>query len=60
MPFWQRLIITIIAMLAVSYLVGMLWQAVLGFNLPSYAAGVIGGLTALPVWEFLKRIRPKN
>ena len=60
MPFWQRLIITIIAMLAVSYLVGMLWQAVLGFNLPSYAVGVIGGLTALPVWEFLKRIRPKN
>ena len=60
MPFWQRLIITIIAMLAVSYLVGMLWQAVLGFGLPSYAAGVIGGLTALPVWEFLKRIRPKN
>jgi hypothetical protein len=27
--------------------------------LPSYIGGVIGGLTALPVWEFLKRIGPK-
>lgn len=60
MPFWQRLVITIIAMLAVSFLVGLLWQAILNFALPSYAAGVIGGLTALPIWEFLKRIRSKN
>ena len=34
--------------------------AILNFALPSYAAGVIGGLTALPIWEFLKRIRSKN
>ena len=60
MPFWQRLLITLIAMLAVSFLVGYLWQSIAGFGLPSYAAGVVGGLTALPIWEFLKRIKPKS
>ncbi len=60
MPFWQRLLITLIAMLAVSFVAGLLWQSVLGFALPSYAAGIIGGLTALPLWEFLKRIGAKK
>ncbi len=60
MPFWQRLLITLIAMLAVSFVAGLLWQSVLGFALPSYAAGIIGGLTALPLWEFLKRLGEKK
>ena len=60
MPFWQRLIITVIAMLAVSFLAGLLFQSVLNVGLPSYAAGVIGGLTALPLWEFLKRVGTKK
>ena len=60
MPFWQRLIITIAAMLIVSFLAGLLWQSVVGFVLPSYAAGIVGGLTALPIWEFLKRIKSKE
>jgi hypothetical protein len=60
MPFWQRLLITLIAMLAVSFVAGLLWQSILGFALPSYAAGIIGGLTALPLWEFLKRIGEKK
>jgi len=60
MPFWQRLLITLIAMLAVSFVAGLLWQSVFGFALPSYAAGIIGGLTALPLWEFLKRIGAKK
>ncbi len=58
LPFWQRLLITIVAVLAVSYLAGFLWQLIFGFALPSYAAGVIGGLAALPLWDFLTRIRP--
>jgi len=58
LPFWQRLPITVTAMLAASYLAGVIWQALLNFPLPSYAAGVVGGLAALPVWDFLKRIRP--
>jgi hypothetical protein len=56
MPFWQRLLITAIAILAVSFIAGLLWKGMFNFALPSYAAGVIGGLTALPLWEFLKKV----
>ncbi len=60
MPFWQRLMVTLIAMLAVSFAAGLLLQGILNFALPSYAAGIIGGLTALPLWEFLKRVGKKK
>jgi hypothetical protein len=53
-------LITLIAMLAVSFVAGLLWQSIFGFALPSYAAGIIGGLTALPLWEFLKRVGQKK
>jgi hypothetical protein len=56
MPFWQRLLVTVVAMLAVSFVAGLLWQGIFNIGLPSYAAGIIGGLTALPLWEFLKKI----
>ena len=58
LPFWQRLLITIVAMLAASYLAGLAWQAMLNSSLPGYLAGLVGGLAALPIWDFLKRIRP--
>ncbi len=60
LPIWQRLALTIAVMLAASYVVGLIWQNLLGFPLPSYVGGAIGGLAALPVWDFLKRIRPSN
>jgi hypothetical protein len=60
LPFWQRLLITIAAMLLASWLVGLAWQALLDFSFPSYLAGLIGGLAALPIWDFLKRIRPSQ
>jgi Na+/glutamate symporter len=60
MPFWQRLVITVVAMLVASFLFGLIWSALLGFALPSYLGGMIGGLTALPVWEFLKRVGPRR
>jgi hypothetical protein len=59
MPLWQRLLVTLVAMAAASLIVGLIWRALSGFELPSYLAGVVGGLTAVPVWEFLKRLRPK-
>jgi hypothetical protein len=59
LPFWQRLLVTIAVMLLSGYLAGMLWQYVAGFALPSFAAGTVGGLSALPVWDFLKRVRPE-
>lgn len=60
MAFWQRLIVTVIAMVVVSLLAGLAWHAAFGGRLPGYISGVIGGLTALPIWEFLKRVRPKS
>lgn len=60
LPFWQRLLITVLVMLAASYLAAMVWNAALGVALPSYLAGLVGGLAAIPVWDLLQRIRPKG
>ena len=60
LPLWQRLLITVAAMLVASYVVGLTWQLILGFPIPSYIAGVVGGLASLPVWDFLKRVRPST
>ena len=60
MPLWQRLVLTIVAIVVASLIVGLIWHKIFGFGLPSYIGGVIGGLTAVPVWEFLKRIKPKK
>jgi len=40
LPLWQRLLLTVLVMLAASYV-----------------AGLIGGLSAIPVWDLLQRIR---
>jgi hypothetical protein len=55
MNLWVRVFITALVMLVMSYAGGLLWRSTLGFPLPSYLAGVIGGLSALPIWELLKR-----
>ena len=60
MAFWQRLLITVLVMLAVSFIVGAIWKSAFNMVIPSYLSGAIGGLTALPVWEFLKRIKTKK
>jgi len=54
--FWMRLAITVGAMLLAGWLAGVLVAWLLGLTLPSYAAGVVGGLTALPVWHLLRRM----
>ena len=59
LPLWQRLVITVLVMLAASYAAGFVWNIVFGFGLPSYGAGLVGGLAAIPVWDLLQRIRPK-
>jgi glucose-6-phosphate-specific signal transduction histidine kinase len=60
MPLWQRLLITLAAMLLASYLVGLLWHWMFTAEMPSYLSGAVGGITAVPIWEFLRRIRPKH
>jgi hypothetical protein len=47
-------------MLVASFVAGYIWRSLLSMVMPSYLAGIIGGLTALPVWELLKRIKPKT
>jgi hypothetical protein len=34
LPFWQRRLISVVALLVASYTAGLLWQAVLNFALP--------------------------
>lgn len=60
MPLWLRLLITLAVMLLASYLVGLLWSWIFTRDIPSYLSGAVGGLTALPTWEFLQRIGPKH
>ena len=59
MPLWQRLLITLVTMVGASFIVGLIWSAIFTTEIPSYLSGLIGGLTAVPVWEFLKRVGPK-
>ena len=56
MPFWQRLVFTLIVIVVASFVAGLIWHRLFGISLPSYVGGVIGGLTAVPFWELLKRI----
>ena len=60
LPFWQRLPVTVGVMLLASYLAGLVCQSVFSIPIPSYVAGAIGGLAAIPTWDFLKRIRPSQ
>ena len=60
LPFWQRLLLTVLVMLGASYVAALVWNALLGFVLPSYLAGLVGGLAAIPVWDLLQRLRPKR
>jgi hypothetical protein len=56
MPLWQRLLITVATMLVTSFVAGLLWRTLFTTDIPGYLSGVVGGLTALPVWELLKRM----
>lgn len=56
---WQRLLITLATMLLTSFVAGLLWQELFSSYIPSYLSGIIGGVTAVPMWEFLKRIKIK-
>lgn len=46
-------------MLAASFVAGWIWKATFNTLMPGYFGGVIGGLTALPVWELLRRVGSK-
>jgi len=60
MLLWKRIVATAVSILAFSFVVGLLWKQVFGFELPAYLGGLSGGVIAVPVWEFLRRIKPKE
>jgi len=60
MPFWQRFLILILAVIVISMVIGMIWHSWFGFALPAYASGVISGLAAVWLWDMLKRIKAKQ
>lgn len=57
---WQKLLVTVLVMLLASFAAGRLWLMVFDFVIPSYLAGVSGGLAAIPVWELLRWIDGKK
>jgi hypothetical protein len=47
-------------MVVTSIIIAAVWRSIFNMTIPSYVAGVVAGLAALPVWELLKRIKPKK
>ncbi|MCF8178633.1 MAG: hypothetical protein K9J74_09000 [Sulfuritalea sp.] len=60
MKLWQKLLITFVAMLIASFAGAKLWLMAFDMVIPSYLAGMIGGLTAIPVWELLRSLSVKK
>jgi len=54
MLLWQRLLITLATMLLMSFVASLLWHGLFNTEIPSYLSGVVGGVTAIPIWELLK------
>ena len=59
MPLWQRLGVTLATMLLTSFVTGLIWRGLFNTDMPSYLSGLVGGVTAVPMWEFLKRVGPR-
>jgi hypothetical protein len=56
-PLWQRLPIATLTMLLTSFFAGLLWRSLFNAAIPAYLSGLIGGITAVPIWELLKKIK---
>lgn len=54
MTIGKRLLITLIFMVVASFLVGLVWRGMFDARIPSYLSGLIGGVSALAIWEFLR------
>ncbi len=54
MTFGKRALITLAAMVLASFVVGWIWREAFDARIPSYLSGVVGGLSALAAWEFLR------
>lgn len=59
MKLWPKIIITLVAMLIASFVAGRLWFMAFDVVMPSYLAGMVGGVVAIPVWELLRWLSTK-
>jgi hypothetical protein len=59
MALWQRLLITFVTMLVASFVAELVWHWIFKTDIPGYLSGIVGGLAAVPTWEFLKRVHLK-
>jgi hypothetical protein len=50
------LLTTLATMLLTSFVAGLLWRYLFGTDNPSYVSGIVACVTAVPMWELLKRI----
>lgn len=50
------MLIPLAAMLLTSFAAGLLWRWLFNAAIPSYLSGIVGGVTAVPIWELLKRM----
>ena len=50
-PTWKRLLLTVVGMVLASVVVGLFWRATFDARIPSYLSGLVGGMTALLLWE---------
>lgn len=54
MTIWKRLLITLLCMVLASFIVGLAWRGMFDARIPSYLSGLIGGVSALAIWELLR------
>ena len=57
MTFAKRALITLAAMVVASFIVGLVWRDLFDARIPSYLSGLVGGLSALATWEFLRSLK---
>lgn len=43
-------------MVLASFIAGLAWRGMFDARIPSYLSGLIGGITALGIWELLRTI----
>jgi hypothetical protein len=48
-------LVLLAAVMGVSFIAGLIWHALFDFYLPSYISGVVGGLSAIFIWDLLKK-----
>ncbi|WP_041535921.1 hypothetical protein [Parvibaculum lavamentivorans] len=56
MGFWMKLAFTVAAIILVSVLAGYLWYTLFNAEIPAFLSGLLGGMAAIPVWEFLRKV----